>query len=395
MPAPRHSPRLSRLGRRVAPLAPSWAPAKPAVAVDFRYGRPSVDDFPHETWRRVLARSAREASADDFDYGEPAGLPALREAVAEYLTRSRAVACTPEQIVIVHGSQQAIALASDVLLDAGDAVVIEEPGYPGATFNFWAAGAATMPGRVDGDGLDVAALARVKRRVRLVYVTPSHQFPTGVVMTLARRQALLAWAGRTGAWIVEDDYDSEFRFDARPVESLQGLDRHGSVLYMGTFSKVLFPALRVGYLVLPPSIVQPFRTAKALADTSTAGLEQRALARFMRDGHFARHLRHTRARNAERRAAIVAALAEHFGDRVEVLGGNAGLHVMLRFRDVAVAAESDVIARAERAGVRVYSVLPFYQDPTRRRAAELLLGYASLSLEQIRRGVARLARVLA
>jgi GntR family transcriptional regulator/MocR family aminotransferase len=232
------------------------------------------------------------------------------------------------------------------------------------------------------------------RRVRLAYVTPSHQFPTGVIMTLARRLALLEWAERTGAWIFEDDYDSEFRYGVRPVESLQGLDRHGRVIYAGTFSKVLFPSLRLGYLVVPDALVDAFRAAKALADTGTGGLEQRALARFIRDGHFDRHLRRVRARNGQRRAALVAALHERVGDRVEVLGANAGLHVMLRLHDVPLAAEPELIAEAERAGVRVYSPVRFYAAPRERPEAELLLGYASLSMAQIRRGVARLADVV-
>jgi GntR family transcriptional regulator/MocR family aminotransferase len=377
------------------PLAPtSWAPATPAVAVDFRYGPTALDDFPRQIWRRLLSRAARETAAPHLDYGATAGLPELREAICDYLTHSRAVSCRPDQIIVVHGSQQALALTGEVLLDPGDRVLVEEPGYPGATLSFFAAGATVVPGAVGSEGLDVRALAATMRRVRLAYVTPSHQFPVGVIMTLARRLALLEWAERTGAWIFEDDYDSEFRYGVRPVESLQGLDRNERVIYAGTFSKVLFPSLRLGYLVVPPPLVAPFRAAKALADTGTGGLEQRALARFIRDGHFDRHLRRVRARNGQRRAALVAALDEHVGDRVEVLGANAGLHVMLRLRDVPLAQESELIADAERAGVRVYTPARFYCAPRDRPEAELVLGYAPLSLAQIRRGVARLAGVL-
>jgi GntR family transcriptional regulator/MocR family aminotransferase len=393
--APPAPPRLSRRGQRLLPLAPTtWAPVTPAVAVDFRYGPTALDDFPRQIWRRLLSRAARETAASHLDYGAPTGLPELREAICDYLTHSRAVSCRPEQVIVVHGSQQALALTGEVLLDAGDRVVVEEPGYPGATFSFWAAGAKVVPGAVGPEGLDVRAHAASMRRVRLAYVTPSHQFPTGVIMTLARRLALLEWAERTGAWIFEDDYDSEFRYGVRPVESLQGLDRHDRVIYAGTFSKVLFPSLRLGYLVIPPALVDPFRAAKALADTGTGGLEQRALARFIRDGHFDRHLRRVRARNGQRRAALVAALHERAGDRVEVLGANAGLHVMLRLRNVPLADESELIADAERAGVRVYSPVRYYAAPRTRPEAELLLGYASLSLIQIRRGIARLAGVL-
>lgn len=388
-------PRLSRRGQRLVPLASvSWAPVTPKVAVDFRYGPTAFDDVPHQIWRQHLTRAAREIDAAHLDYGAPAGLLELRTAVAEYLTRSRAVACRPEQIIIVHGSQQALALAGEVLLDPADRVLIEEPGYPGASLSFYAAGATLIPGPVGADGLDVRTLGKSIRRVHLAYVTPSHQFPTGVIMPLAQRQALLDWAERTGAWIFEDDYDSEFRFGVRPVESLQGLDPHGRVIYAGTFSKVLFPSLRLGYLVVPPALVAPFLAAKALADTGTSDLEQRALARFIRDGHFDRHLRRVRTRNAERRGALVKALDERVGEQVEVLGANAGLHVMLRLRDVPLDRENELIAAAERAGVRVYSPVRFYLAPRHRPEAELILGYASLTSEQIRSGIARLAGVL-
>ena len=394
-PAPPAPPRLSRRGQRLVPLAPtSWAPVTPAVAVDFRYGPTALDDFPRQVWRRLLSRAAREVTGPHLDYGAPAGLPDLREAVCEYLTQNRAVSCRPEQVIIVHGSQQALALTGEVLLDPGDRVLVEDPGYPGATFSFWAAGATVIPGAVGPEGLDVRAIGHGMKRVRLAYVTPSHQFPTGVIMTLARRLALLEWATSTGAWIFEDDYDSEFRYGVRPVESLQGLDRHARVIYAGTFSKVLFPSLRLGYLVVPESLVDPFRAAKALADTGTGGLEQRALARFIRDGHFDRHLRRTRVGNGQRREALVTALGEHLGDQVEVLGANAGLHLMVRLRDVPLAREPELIAAAERAGVRVYSPALFYQAPRERPEAELLLGYAALSLVQIRRGIDRLADVL-
>lgn len=393
--APPAPPRLSRRGQRLVPLAQvSWAPVAPAVAVDFRYGPTALDDFPRQIWRRLLSRAARETVATHLDYGAPTGLPELREAICDYLTHARAVSCHPDQIIVVHGSQQALALTAEVLLDPGDRVLVEEPGYPGATISFWAAGTTVVPGAVGPEGLDVRALGASMRKVRLAYVTPSHQFPTGVIMTLARRLSLLEWAASTGAWIFEDDYDSEFRYGVRPVESLQGLDRHGRVIYAGTFSKVLFPSLRLGYLVVPSPLVDPFRAAKALADTGTGGLEQRALARFVRDGHFERHLRRTRARNGERRATLVAELQEHLGDQVEVLGANAGLHVMLRLRNVPLANESELIADAERAGVRVYSPGLFYTAPRSHPEAELLLGYASLSLGQIRRGIARLAGVV-
>jgi len=383
--------RLSRWGARL-PVPPSWAASERGLAYDFRYGRPPFGDFPHATWARLLARRARAAGVRDLDYGEPAGLPALRAAIAAYVGRARAVDCRPEQVVVVHGTQQGLDLVARVLLDAGDRVLIEEPHYSGARRILEAAGSRLVAVPVDREGFDVARVGRAAARARLAYVTPSHQFPTGVVMTLPRRLALLAWAERAGAWVVEDDYDSEYRYGGRPVESLQGLDRAGRVIYLGTFSKVMFPALRLGYLVLPPVLVGPCTTAKALADTGSPGLEQRALADFLAAGHFERYLRRTRTRNRERRAALLAAVARHLGDRVEVAGANAGLHVLLWVRGMPATATPRIVARAARDGVGVYAPDPFYLG--RPPGAGLVLGYASLDEDAIREGIRRLARAL-
>jgi GntR family transcriptional regulator/MocR family aminotransferase len=386
------APRLSRWGARLPDAPPSWASRERALRWDFRYGRPSFSDFPHATWARILARRARAATVRDLDYGDPAGLPELRAAIADYLGRARAVDCRPEQVVVVHGTQQGLDLVARVLLDPGDRVLIEEPHYSGARRILEAAGARLVAVPVDRDGFDVGRAGRAGARARLAYVTPSHQFPTGVVMTLPRRLALLAWAERAGAWVVEDDYDSEYRYGGRPIESLQGLDRAGRVIYLGTFSKVLFPALRLGYLVLPPELVGPCTTAKALADTGSPGLEQRALADFLGGGHFERYLRRTRARNRERRATLLAAVTEHFGDRVEVAGANAGLHLLVWLRGVPAAAAPRLVTRAARQGVGVYTPDHFYLG--RPPGAGLVLGYASLDEGAIREGVRRLARAL-
>ncbi|MET0152795.1 MAG: PLP-dependent aminotransferase family protein [Candidatus Binatia bacterium] len=386
--------RLSTYGRRIVASTrghpPSWAPRRAALPYDFRYGRPAIGDFPHAMWRRLLARRARRASFRALDYGPPEGLPELRTALADYLRRSRALVCDESQIVVVSGSQQALDLVARVLLDAGDLVLLEEPHYAGARRVFRGIGARLRALPVDREGLDVGRLAAREERFRAAYVTPSHQFPLGVVMSVSRRLALLAWATRTGAYVVEDDYDSEYRYVGRPIESLQGLDRTGRVLYVGTFSKVLFPALRLGYLVLPRPLVDAFRTAKALADTGSATLEQGALADFMREGHYERYLRRSRARVGARRAALLEAIATHFGDRAEVCGADAGLHVVLWLRDVRRERLAGVIERAAATGVGVYPAAPYYLRPPPR--AGLLLGYASLDEAEIRRGIERLAQ---
>ncbi|HET7526410.1 MAG TPA: PLP-dependent aminotransferase family protein, partial [Burkholderiaceae bacterium] len=263
-------PRLSAYAQRLTrepwmPPSGSYAP-RPGVRYDFRYGKPALDDLPIDAWRRLLTAQAKRAPREALGYAAPAGHLPLREALAQYLHRARALRCDAEQILIVNGSQQAIDLAGRVLLDVGDAAVIEEPHYPGATVAFDALGARLIRLPTDGQGLDPAQLPPSSSRARLAYVTPCHQFPSGVIMPLERRLALLDWARRNDAWIVEDDYVSEFRYEGSPIEALQALDHHGRVVYIGTFSKTLFPALRLAYLVLPRALVRPFAAAKWVAD---------------------------------------------------------------------------------------------------------------------------------
>jgi len=374
-------------------LAPPGARApRPALRYDFRYGTPAVDEFPREIWRRLLAARARRAAPDAFGYGEPAGHRPLREALAEYLGRARGVSCDPDRILIVNGTQQALDLVARVLLDPGDGAVVEEPHYAGATIPFEAVGARLLRVPVDANGLDPARLPAASARPRLAYVTPCHQFPTGVIMPLERRLALLQWASRVGAWVVEDDYVSEFRYEGHPLEALQSLDRDERAIYLGTFSKTLFPALRVGYLVLPRPLVGPFRAAKWAADRLSAPLFQEALTDFITSGQFERYLRRAGARNAARRRALIRALRQHFGERVEIAGENTGVHLVVWLNDVRPRDLDGAITRAARAGVGIYSVGPAYAEPPARPG--LLFGYAALTEAEIRAGIRRLAELL-
>lgn len=390
------APRLSTYGRHAAansPLNPPSEPDRPsALRYDFRYGLPAVEEFPHDIWRRLLARRARSASLRSLRYGPPEGYGPLREAIADYLRRSRAVVCDPEQIVVVNGSQQALDLTARVLLDPGDRVVIEEPHYQGARQVFLAAGATLLPGRVDAEGLDVAALPQEASEARLAFVTPSHQYPSGAIMSLARRLALLSWAEDTDAYVLEDDYDSEYRYEGRPVEAVQGLDRNGRVIYVGTFSKVLFPALRLGYMVLPRPLVQPILAAKWLTDRHTSTLEQEMLTDFIREGHFERHLRRSRTRNAALRAVLLEALDTHLGSRISISGANAGIHLLVWLHYIAPDQLDALIAAAARVDVGLYAVTPYYMTPP--NEAGLLLGYAAMTETDIRDGIERLAGVL-
>lgn len=389
-------PRLSRTGARLAQVAPpgraSWSPWPELLPYDFRYGEPSFSDLPLDTWTRLLGRRARRLSARRLAYQSPGGAPELREALAGYLARARGVVTTPDRIIVVHGSQQAVDLAARLLVDPGDPVVLEEPHYSGFSFCLAAAGAELVPVGVDEQGLRTDELERVEG-ARLVCVTPSHQFPTGSVLSLARRLALLDWAGRHDAYVLEDDYDGEFRFDADPIECLQALDRSGRVIYAGTASKLLFPALRIGWIVAPPALAPHFLTAKALADTGTASLEQLALADFVTEGHLERHVRRARQRTAARRAVLLETMDAELGGRAEVLGASAGLHVLVKLADL----EAADVPRLRRAcrdlGVGVYPTSPYYSRPPAH--AEVLLGYAALPEETIREGIRRFGRALA
>jgi GntR family transcriptional regulator/MocR family aminotransferase len=269
---------------------------------------------------------------------------------------------------------------------------MEEPHYPGARLVYEAIGARLIGVPVDRDGLDTTRLPAPSTGVRLASVTPCHQFPTGVIMPVARRQALLEWASRANAWILEDDYVSEFRYEGRPLEALQALDHEGRVIHLGTFSKTLFPALRVAYLVVPRTLVPAFVAAKWMTDRYTAMLGQEALTDFITSGHFERYLRRARAGNAARRRVLIGALRRHLGDRVEIVGDNAGVHLLVWLNDVRADEVGAIIAGAARAGVGVYPVTSFFFTPPRR--AGLLFGYAALSEAEIRVGIERFAGVV-
>jgi len=293
----------------------------------FRMSLPALDQFPHALWARLVARHAHALTHAQMAYSDAAGVVALREAIAAHVRAARAVRCEAEQVLIVSGSQAALRLAAAVLLSRGDRVAVEEPSYPGARAALAASGAELVPVPIDDEGISVASLKKRGGRVRAAYVTPSHQYPLGTSMTAARRFALLDWAQQQNAWVLEDDYDSEYRYVSRPLGALQGMDAHQRVIYIGTFSKVLFPALRVGYLVVPPSLWQRFVEAREAFDLFSPTLYQLALAEFLREGHFARHLRRMRPVYLERRDALLTGLARHCGDRVTVHNADAGLHL--------------------------------------------------------------------
>lgn len=389
-PSSPFAPRLSPWGRRVLKSGGELERGpQPRPHIDFGFGRSFPHIFPYDVWRRLLARYL---STDDVmlsRYGSVAGFMPLRQALAEYLERLRGVHCTPEQVVVVSGAQQALDILARLLLAPDDEVLVETPGYAAAFQLLRLHGASVRALPVDDDGLPVERIPAASR-ARLAFVTPCNQFPRGGTMPLSRRLALLQWAQTNDALLVEDDYDGELRYTGRPLAALQGLDESGRVVYLGTFSKVLFPALRLGYVVLPPALLSPFVQAKGLVDRGAPTLTQAAVADFITEGHFERHLRHLRQAYGKRRQILVHALEEHLGDRVRFARVPAGLHVMLYLSKGCN--EARVVRDAAASGVGVYPGAPYHlQEPP---PPSILLGFSGLSEAEIVEGIRRLAAVL-
>jgi GntR family transcriptional regulator / MocR family aminotransferase len=378
-------PQLSRYGKNLSETQPREDASQ--LSINFRYGPPAFDALPLEQWRRLLIRHCR-CLPGVLDYARDAlGYYPLRESIAHYLNRSRAVRCEADQVLIIDGSQQALDLTTRLFIDPGDVIAVEDPGYLGARNAFLSQGAELLAVPVDQEGMVVNQLTE---KVKLVYVTPSHQFPTGAVLSLPRRLALLAWAKENNALIIEDDYDSEYRYSGRPIPALQGLDQGNSVIYVGTFSKVLFPSLRLGYMVVPPELISVFTEARRLASRHSPMLEQYALQDFIEEGHLERHIRRMRSLYAERRQTLVDALNTHMGNRAIILGEEAGMHVLVRFRTQL--SDEAFIAQAIRLGVGISSAAANYMCSEVQ--GEFIFGYADLAPEQIIEGVAKIARIL-
>ena len=360
------------------------------VQTAFHSGAPALDQFPYAIWARLVARHARRSLPDLAYYQPPAGYLPLREAIAVRIGISRGVRCTPDQIILTSGAQGALDFAARTLLNPGDEAWIENPGYFGAQGALIAAGAKLVPVPVDDQGLDVVAGARLAPHARLVFTSPSHQFPTGVTMSLSRRLALLDWARRAAAWIVEDDYDSEFRFSGRPLESLQGLQSDGPVLYVGTFSKVLFPSLRVGYLVAPTELVDSLLLTRRFSDIHLPFLEQLALTDFIQEGHYDRHIRRMRRLYRHRRDLLHAGLRRHLGNRLDVQLPDTGMTMVAWLPPNTDDHHAAALATAAGISARPISRYSLERLPR----GGLLLGYAGIDDIGIRDGVRRLATAL-
>jgi GntR family transcriptional regulator / MocR family aminotransferase len=359
----------------------------------FAPGIAALDEFPYKIWSRLAAHTWRVVERDRLSYGDPLGYWPLREAIANYLVTVRGMNCEPEQVIIMTSMLQTLALVSKLVLGAGEPACVEDPCHPTARRALTDAGALIVPVAVDQHGLSVEQLANEEHSghpVRLVYVTPSHQYPLGVTMSLSRRLALLGWAALTGAWILEDDYDSEYRYAGRPLAALQGLDQAGCVLYMGTFSKVLFPALRLSYVVVPAASVDLFARGRAALDRQAPIMEQVVLTEFFNEGHFARHLRRMNGIYQERQSTLIEAVRQKLAGELEIKPTSTGMHVM-GWLSPGID-DRRVWQQAKARGVDVPPLSAHARLPQPRGG--LVLGYACVNPPEIRAGVDRLALVL-
>ena len=386
-PAPRE-PRLSVRARLLArlPLAAGRSVVQPARP--FQTGVPALDAFPWTLWARLASGRTRRSGPLLSAYGDVLGFEPLRSAIAVYVAAARGAHCSAAQVIVTSGAQQGLDLVARVLVDPGDAVGVEDPGYPAVRGALAGVGARLVPLGLDAEGVRVPERARVPPRV--VYVTPSRQFPTGVTMSAARRLQLLRWADQADAWIVEDDYDSEFRYASRPLGCLQGLDERQRVIYVGTFSKTVFPGLRLGYLIVPPPLVPAFCDARAVADRQPPGIAQAVLADFIAQGHLTRHVRRMRALYEERRDALLDAVLEHIGDRVEIGDTAAGMHAVAWLKPGV--RDQRIAEAALEEGVEVSPLSRYAIRPLGRGG--LLLGYVGFPPPALREAVRRLAGVL-
>jgi len=387
--------KLSQWAARLAPEQDAPPPATP-TPFDFTSGAPAFDKLPLATWQRLIMRETREHDWSRFAYGHTAGMPRLREEIAAYVARSRGVACSAGQVVITSGSQQSMDLVMRLVLEPGAEMVVEDPGYWWVRSIAHLTGATIRPVPVDRDGLVVDRLPEPSSRIRLACVTPSHHTPTGAMLPLARRLALLEWAEQAQALVLEDDYDGELRYDSRPLPALAALATTGrctnNVIYLSSFSKVLFPAIRLGYAILPPDLVEPFVAALATVSRHAPTLNQAVVAAFIGEGHFERHLAKMRRLYSARHDALVEALDTHLAGIAyrDKSMSSAGLHVLVRFETGDT--EAEIVAKAAAAGIALDGAGKSFITPPEH--PHFFLAYTAMPEERIHEGIALLARVL-
>lgn len=378
------------IAERASALPPYLRPSRREGLGPFQVGHPEMEAFPLKLWSKLVARHARNMRPDELRYGDVMGSETLREVIAVYLRTSRGVRCEADQIMIVSGSQQALDITTRVLLDTGAAVWAEEPGYWLVHHVLKAAGCLAVPVPVDSEGLDVSAGIALSAHARAAFVAPSHQYPLGVTMSATRRLQLLEWARGAGAWIVEDDYDSEYRYESPPISSLQGLDADSRVIYIGTFSKVLFPSLRLGYAVIPPDLVERFAAIRRSMDLCPSSINQAVLTEFIREGHFARHIRKMRQTYAERRRVLVAEIERELYPSCEIVGGEAGVHLTILIDGLID--DSAIVAKAAERKLWLSALFPSYVGAAPRQG--FVLGFGNTRASEIQGAVRLLKKLL-
>ena len=357
-----------------------------AATYDFKYGDIDLSHFPFKTWRRCLQNALDSEDHDLFLYGDHKGDFGLRSELAKYLFQARGVRCIPEQIVICSGTQNAVGLLCQLLSMNGRLVAAENPGYDGVRSVFLNHGCAIQPIGLETDGINLSQLAA--SRAKLVYITPSHQFPYGMVLPIQKRLKLLEWASRENVYIIEDDYDSEFRYQGRPIPSLKALDKKENVIYLGTFSKSFLPAARLSYIVLPSKLADEFQEKLGRYSQSASPIIQKAMFLFMKEGFFERHIRKMKKVYQEKHKALISAIKTHFGNDVEIIGEKAGLHILLKTGRRA----QDLIHKAEKLGVKVYQVSDFWFEPHESSSSIVMAGFGGLSAAEIEEGISILRK---
>ncbi|WP_281648433.1 PLP-dependent aminotransferase family protein [Parendozoicomonas sp. Alg238-R29] len=389
---------LSNYGQLCAKAAPVQANDNPVQANNnpvknssFTVGVPDLKAFPFALWNKIQNQQSQLTRCSSMGFGNPAGLPALREAIADYLRTSRSVKCTPDQIVITNGAQQALALCARLLINEGEYAAIEEPGYRGAHCSFLAAGAQLQPCTLDEQGLMTEKLANLSTSPKVIYTSPAHQYPTGAILPLDRRLELLNWAARNNCWIIEDDYDSEYHYRNRPLASLQGLSSRHQVIYIGSFSKVLFPALRLGYLVLPESLVKPFITARQAMAGEIPLQTQATVSSFIREGHFSRHIRRMRLLY-EKKQQILQVACRTLAPWCTAPCSGSGMHQVLYLKPELRHLESQLHKRLQEQGIYSSTLSSYFLGQPQQ--AGLVLGFANSSELEIIEGVATIRQTL-
>ena len=376
-------PRVAINANVIKPSA-GYTPSNRAFSV----GVPDLSAFPFGLWRKIYASTLRTMNQRLMGYGDPRGLPELRSEISNYVRTSRGVRCTADQILITTGAQQSLDLIARMVITEGERVALEDPGYRGARSTFLMAGAKLAPIPVTSSGLDVQKLAQLDN-IKLVYTTPAHQYPNAAAMPVNARLSLLHWAEKSKCWIIEDDYDSEFQYESRPIPSLQGLSEHNNVIYIGSFSKTLFPSLRLGYLIMPPNIVKDACGVKQSVYGAQPLLEQMVTATFIRDGHFHTHLKRMRGIYGRKSEALVKTLEHYLPSEIAILGGKSGMHLVVEIKEDVD--DQKIVDDLRQAG---FAAAPLSQHYLSNPRKGLILGYGCASLEDIEEGVEALSALI-